>query len=1055
MRVQLLGSLRFTCGQHLLTSITTNRLQSLLAFLLLNGQSPQSREHVAAILWPESSDAQARTNLRQLIHHLRRAIPAECSLLAIDNHTVQWRPEAACSIDVFEFETAVRRAAEAGGNGDARAARDALEEAVRLYEDDLLPGVYDDWLNPRREQLRRQHVDVLSRLAALLEMTGDPVAGIRHATRLVAVDPLREPSYQLLMRLHARNNDRSSALRVYHQCMRTLKRELGISPAPATQTLFNEVLQSKHPPDAVAEAHPYAAAKPLAFIGRTTEWEGLRECWRRVTEGEPHFALIKGEPGVGKSRLADELFRFCSEYPHAAVARARCYFAQGRVAYGPVTEWLRAGQMQVARAQLPGSQLAELTRVLPEILIERPHIAPPPPLTESWQRRHFYEALSAGFGTSPKPLLLLVDDLQWCDHDSFDWLHSFFRSEASVRTLVVGTVRPEDVRRDHPLNGFVSELRRNDRFSEFPLQRLGVAESAALAVQVARGPCEAGFLNELYQTTGGNPLFVVESVRASLEDPMPGNSIPARVQAVISARLAQLSPAAYELAGLAATIGRSFSFDLLARATDWDEESVSRALEEVWERRIIDVRSEPAIKDTYDFTHDLLREVAYSEVSPMRRRSLHRRVARALEELHADDFTSVNAPLAAHYEAAGMAEKAIQCFLAAASTARQRFADTEAADLIRRALRVCRAFPESVRRDREEIELLVNLGPSLVTTYGYSMPEVGETYERGLLLSRRSGDRKRWFSLLSGAWFFNIVRGQLGHARRLADECVAEARREGTQTIEMAGRFLLGSSLFHLGHITESMQEIQQSVLAGRGPCDPGLSLFAGPDLGVFCRAYLSHVLWYLGDAAQAAAHSNESITLARELSHPFTLAIALDYAAMLNAFRNQGQVVLALAVEASAISVKYGFAYYSAWAEMLAGWGIGVEGDPAAGLARFRHGLDALRATGAELRLPFYYGLLAELCGLAGHAGDALANVASAFAFQSKNGELWCAPELHRIHGDVLLRSGAVAGAELSYHRAMESARQVGAPLLEQRAAARLRDQPGFRADARRAGER
>jgi predicted ATPase len=233
------------------------------------------------------------------------------------------------------------------------------------------------------------------------------------------------------------------------------------------------------------------------------------------------------------------------------------------------------------------------------------------------------------------------------------------------------------------------------------------------------------------------------------------------------------------------------------------------------------------------------------------------------------------------------------------------------------------------------------------------------------------------------------------------------------------------------------------------------LALFAGPELHVFCLAYLSHLYWYMGDAAQAATNSDESITLARDVSHPFTLAIALAYAAMLNVFRNKAKVVLDLAGEASAVSIKHEFAYYSAWAEMLEGWAIGVERDPAAALAQFRHGLDALRATGAELRLPFYYGLLAELCSLAGETGDALANIASAFAFQSKNGEIWCAPELHRIHGDVLLRSGAASGAELSYRRAMESAKQMCAPLLENRAYARLRDLPSVRADARKAGER
>ena len=1051
IRIELLGKLRFLVGQQLLASVSTSRLQSLLAFLVLHADAPQSREHLAYLLWPESGESQARTNLRQLLHHLRRALPVECSLLATDNQTVRWRLDSNCSIDVNEFETAAARATDAEKKGDLATAREALEEAARLYSDDLLPDLYDEWLGTRREQLRQQSTEVLNRLTALLEMNGEYAAAIRHATRLVAADPLREPSYQLLMRLHVRNNDRSSALRVYHQCMRVLQRELGISPSKVTQDLFTQALKSEHLPATAVELPPSAATTRMPMIGRTAEWESLLGCWRRATQGEAHLALILGEPGIGKSRLAEELFLHCSRHPECGAARARCYFVQGRLAYGPVAEWLRAEPMRLARTQLPKPQLAELARVLPEILIESPEIAPPQPLTESWQRRHLYEALNAWFSKGPKPLLLLIDDLQWCDPDSFEWLHSFFRSAASASTLVLGTVRPEETGRDHPLAGLVSELRQSGQLSEFPLAPLSVEDAAALAAQVARRECDPAFLSGLYQATQGNPLFVVESVRASLEDQATRNSAPPRVQAVIAARLAQLSPQAYELAGIAATIGRPFSFDLLAKATDWDEDSLSRALEELWQRRIIEGQGAGA----YDYTHDLLREVAYTELSPVRQRSLHRRVARALEELYASDLEGVSGWLAAHCEAAGMPEQAIRHYRDAASVARQRFADAEAADLIRRALRLCRDFPETAKRDKEELELLVTLGPSLVTTHGYSLPEVGQTYERGLLLAKRSGDRKHLFSLLSGAWVFHIVCGQFEEARRFGELCVEEALRDGAPDLATACRFCLGSSLFHLGQLAESRQHMEHAAPAFGSSSPPALSLFAGPYIGVFCRSYLSHLLWLLGHAGQAESTSEEAIARARDLSHPFTLAIALDYAAMLNVFRRQSKLALAQATEASALCRKHGFVYYLAWADALAGWAIALEGDTSAGLVELRRGIEALKSTGAELRLPFYYGLLAEVCGLAGQVGEALANVASGFAFQSKNGETWFAAELHRIHGDVLASSGDAAQAQASYRRAIESARQSGAVMLEARAQDRLGNLPAPKTERANIAER
>ena len=209
--------------------------------------------------------------------------------------------------------------------------------------------------------------------------------------------------------------------------MRNLHRELGVSPSKATQDLFVQTLKAEDVSAAPAEAPAHAAVKPLALVGRNPEWQRLLACWRRVTEGGTHFALILGEPGIGKTRLADELFQFCEGAPVGAAARARCYFAQGQLAYAPVAEWLRAEPLRSAQSQLPKSQLAELARVVPEILVDHPDIAAPQPLTQSWQRRHLHEALNAAFRKAPKPLLLLIDDLQWCDQDSFEWLHSLFR----------------------------------------------------------------------------------------------------------------------------------------------------------------------------------------------------------------------------------------------------------------------------------------------------------------------------------------------------------------------------------------------------------------------------------------------------------------------------------------------------------------------------------------------------------------------------------------------------------------------------------------------------
>ncbi|MCU1260978.1 MAG: repeat:Bacterial transcriptional activator domain:Tetratricopeptide 4, partial [Bryobacterales bacterium] len=639
MRIELFGNLQIACGPNAVTAVNTNRLQSLLAYLILNGGAPQSREHLAFLLWPESNEQQARTNLRQLIHHLRRALPAEYCLLAADNHTVQWPRDPGCSIDVVEFDAAVDRSAEACKSGDRAGEREALEAAARLYQDDLVRGLYDDWLQPKREHYRQQLTHVLSRLTALLEDHGDYAAAIASAERLVAHDPLRESHHQALIRLHARNQDRAGALRAYHQCMRILRRELALEPGPGTKALFEQVLKSERLPEQSARAGhgelPPAAAPALPMIGRQNEWARLMECWRRAAQGGIHFAVILGEPGIGKSRLAEELSAWCSTQ-RSTVAHARCYGAQGQLAYAPVAEWLRSKPARAACSKLPRTQLAELARVLPEILLESSDIPRPNPLSESWERHHFYESLNAAFAGIRKPLLLTIDDLQWCDQDSFEWLHAFFRSPAPEGTLVLATVRPEETGRNHPFTRLLGELRGASQAMEFPLEPLDAEETAALAARVAGRPLQSADLAGIYRSTRGNPLFVVESVRAGMREGRGDPDVPAgmaapKIQAVIAARLAQLSAAAYQLAGMASAVGQSFSFELLAKATDWDEDSLASALDELWQRRIVEAKVSAS---QYDFTHDRLREVAYAELSPVRRRFLHRRIARALEELH-------------------------------------------------------------------------------------------------------------------------------------------------------------------------------------------------------------------------------------------------------------------------------------------------------------------------------------------------------------------------------------------------------------------------------------
>ena len=1032
MRINLFGNLRISFAGRPVTSVNTNRLHSLVAYLILHGDTPLPRERLAFELWPGSSESQARTNLRQLLYHLKRALPAECQSLVTDHYSVRWRQEASGETDVADFQEAIAAAASARTENDRAREIRSLTAAAQFYEDDLLPGLYDDWLTPFREEYRQRVCEALRRLAVLFEEQRDFAAALPFAERLAALDPLGESNHQLLMRLHAANNDRSSALRAYHQCMRVLRREMGVEPGSATVELFERILKAKPEPGASHERTSGLSAKdvrPLqrarALIGRTPEWLQLTSAWEAAAERGPGVAIISGEPGIGKTRLADELFHSCVRQGHAA-ARSRCYAGQGQVAYAPVAEWLRSDVVRAGWSSLTPEHAVELARLAPEIRrqfarIELPGSGEPPALTESWQRLRFYEAINAAVGRSRKPLLLYLDDLQWCDPASFEWLNSLLTSVAANGVLLLGTVRAEETGREHPFTRFVAGLRQAGIAVEIPLEPLGAGETAELARLESVQPLDSRKLAEIFDATRGNPLFVVESVRVGLQS--------TRVHSVIAARLAQLTAASYELAGMASVIGRPFTVELLEKATDWDALSVSQALDELWRRRIIESRG----VSEYDFTHDRLREVACSELTPVRQRYFHRVLARALAEVYGADIEIWSGQIASHFEQAGMAGEAIEYYRRAAAYARQRYANAEAADLLRQALALCRGFPESERRLNQELDLLVTLGPALVTTAGYSAAEVGETYSRALEISRRLDDRNI-FAILSGSWVFHMVRGDLKAARQFSLDFLEAAHRDGAAGLSMAGNVLAGSSLFHLGRLEEALRHMAAAADTQEGSAGSVLALFAGPDLGVFCHSYLAHLCWLREEGENADRYADEAIAAANRMRDPFSQAIALDYAALLHAFRAESGAALERGREAVELCDRYGLVYYLAVGNIVTGWATAAEGKAAEGLKQLQQGMDGLRALGAELRLPYYYSLLTETLVRAGRMSEALASISTGFAFVSKNGEEWAAAELHRTQGELLLCEGKAEPARASFLRGIESARISGSVAFERK---------------------
>lgn len=762
LHLHLLGDFVLTIGETPVTAAIVPRAQSLLAYLVLHSDALQDRSHLAFLLWPDSSEAQAHTNLRKALFHLRQALPELSQFLESGKHSIQWlTPEdAPWTLDVRSFELEMAQAEQAKQARDMPAMRQALEQATSLYRGDLLPSCYEEWILPERDRLRQLFLSAAERLIALLEEERDYPAAIATAQHLLRQDALHETTYRQLMRLYALYGERAAALRVYHTCVTVLERELGTEPAEATRALYESLMQSET--SLGTKTGPLASrgtASPL--LGRQTEWRLLQEAWKRTCAGQPQFVLLAGEAGIGKTRLAEEMEAWVNRQGMTA-ASAHCYAALGQLTYAPITAWLRTDAFQKGLSSLDSTWLTEVARLVPEILSKRPQLPQPFPMTEGWQRQHFFEALARAVLSARQPLLLLLDDLQWCSSETFEWLHYLFRFQAGTRLLLVGTVRTEEMLPGHPLQTFSSALQRDGLVTEIALGPLSLDETASLAEQTGGRQFATEMLATLYHETEGNPLFVVEMVRAGTPEqaaagtqlPRPARSpstLPSTVQAVLSTRLAQLSPLASSLAGVAAVIGREFTFTVLAKASGESEDTVVSGLDELWQRRIVRERGAETA-EIYDFTHDKLREQAYSSLSPAHRRLLHRRVAEACEEIYARNLDAISGQLAVHFERAGLAERSIPYYQRAAEAALHVYANADAIAALQRATTLLESGRVTGEGWESAARIYKSLGEVLVTVGRFQ--EAREVYQRGMTMlpPQEYIWRARMLRKMAGTW---------------------------------------------------------------------------------------------------------------------------------------------------------------------------------------------------------------------------------------------------------------------------------------------------------------
>ena len=373
----------------------SSRTAALVAFLVIHAGSPQARQRIAGVFWPESTDAQALTNLRRELHHLRQILEGEPSLV-VTPRDLRWRDTETCQVDlrIFGIEREAAVAAAAAGN-DAEVLAHATA-ALAQYKGDLLPGQYEDWLLEARSELDRQCAELCDLLAATRARAGDLAGAVAAARRRIQLQPLDEAGYCTLMLLQADLGDRAAAVSTYHHCASVLERELGVQPGPATRQAFRRLMADGEPGSVRRpESQPAAARSGQAaaqLVGRSRELAALQDAWRAAAAGRPGLALVSGGAGVGKTRIVAEISALAQRHG-AVVASSQCFGTSGRLALAPVADWLRSPAVHVASGELDPAWRTEVSRLIPAGG-RGERRADARAMADAWQRHRFFEGLA-------------------------------------------------------------------------------------------------------------------------------------------------------------------------------------------------------------------------------------------------------------------------------------------------------------------------------------------------------------------------------------------------------------------------------------------------------------------------------------------------------------------------------------------------------------------------------------------------------------------------------------------------------------------------------------
>jgi predicted ATPase len=568
------------------------------------------------------------------------------------------------------------------------------------------------------------------------------------------------------------------------------------------------------------------------------------------------------------------------------------------------------------------------------------------------------------------------------------------------------TTRP-DFRPPWALQSYVTPL---------TLTRLTRPQTEEMVLQVTGGkPLPAEVLGQVVAKTDGIPLFAEELVKTILEaglvqehagrymltGPLPPLAIPATLQDALMARLDRLAPIK-DVAQLGATIGRTFAYELLQVVSPLDDATLQHSLRRLVEAELV---SQQGVlpQATYTFKHALIQDAAYHSLLRSTRQQYHQRIAQVLEAQFPDTAQTQPELVAHHYTEAGLNVHAVPYWQRAGQRASERSAYVEAIAHLTQGLALLEPLPDTPERARQELVVQMTLGPVLMASKGGGAPEVERVYTRARELCERVGEPSELFRVLWGVWYVYNLRGEQQRALELGEELLSLAQRIQDPDLLLEAHHALWAILFYGGELTAARPHLDQGLRL----YDPQrhrlhAARYTGHDPGVCCHMVAAHSFWLLGYPDQAVASSQGALDLAQQLDHPFSLTVALTFAAMLHHCRCEAPFTQARAEAAMTLATEQDFPQQLERARPLRGWALAARGHGEEGLIQIRQALAADRSMGLTRDRPYNLALLAEASAQGGQTSEGLEALAEALALLATSGVRWWEAELHRLRGEL-----------------------------------------------------